>query len=130
MPLRKDRVLRFPLSNPSLDFLHPLRVFLQLPLDEVVAVFAVAEAVATGHVVIILKRTKDFLIVFVILLIVAQEALQVLKVGLDVLAGGKSKMLFHKWIAMFSFHFCRMSLLTMASDYDHDYSIERLVSGL
>ena len=38
---------------------------------------------------------EDILIVFVILLVVAQEALQVLKVGLDVLAGGKCESFFH-----------------------------------
>ena len=44
-----------PLRNPSFDFLHPLRVFLQLPFNEVVAVFAVAEAVAARHIVVVFK---------------------------------------------------------------------------
>ena len=59
-----------PLRNPALDFLDPLRVFLHLSFDEVVAVFAVAEAVAARHVVIVFEGGVDLFVVLQILLVV------------------------------------------------------------
>ena len=59
-----------PLGYPTFDFLDPLRVLLHLPFDEVVAVFAVAEAVAAGYVVIVFEGAEDLLVVLQILLVV------------------------------------------------------------
>ena len=55
--------LFFPFRYPALNLLDPLRVLLHLAFDEVVAVFAVTEAVASRHVVIVLKRAIDIGIV-------------------------------------------------------------------
>ena len=59
-----------PLGYPAFDFPNPLRILLHLSVDEVIAVFAVAEAVAARHVVVIFQGTENFFIVLQVLLVV------------------------------------------------------------
>ena len=84
-----------PLGYPAFDFPNPLRILLHLSFDEVVAVFAVAEAVAARHVVVVFERAEDFLVVFQVLLVVGQKFSQILQIGFKRLASGIGKALFH-----------------------------------
>ena len=84
-----------PLGYPALNFPNPLRVLLHLSFDEVVAVFAVAEAVAARHVVVVFQGAEDFFVVVEILLVFGKKSLQIFKVGFDLFSSRVGVPLFH-----------------------------------
>lgn len=70
-------------QNPLFQLLNALRVFFNLALNEIIAVFAVAETVAARNVVVVFERRKDVFVVFQILLVLSKKPLQVVQVRIE-----------------------------------------------
>lgn len=83
------------LSQPNLDVSHALTVFCHLAFHEILAVFAVAEAIAARHVVVIIEGVKNFQIIVKISLIFSEKASQVIGISHDRITIREDIFLFH-----------------------------------